>query len=226
MFRFVLGAILFLSFVLPCYAAPCYGTKMPEKMKVFMGLQYHNLFNRYLEDSRGKLKSQQYFLLLSWGITDWLSLDLKGGGGDIKQHPNGSGEVRYSPGFAGGYGLRLRLLEKESWKGVLGFQHISVHPKSRHVDNIRNKAILDDWQFSLLGSYKFKKFTPYLGARWSRVDYIHKVDTTRKRRMSDFTKDIGLIYGVDIPFCDKAWVNLEGNGLDSDAFAFSVNYAF
>lgn len=208
------------------YAAPCYGTKMPGKSKVFMGLQYHAMFKRYLEDNFGKVRSQQYFLLLSLGVTDWFSIDLKGGGGDIRQRPNDASEVKYSPGFAGGYGLRLRLFEKENWRAVFGFQHISVHPKSKHVSGIRNKAVLDDWQTSLLVSYDFKKFTPYLGTRWSRVDYIHKVDTTRKRRMSDLTKDLGLIYGVDIPLNDKVWVNLEGNNLDSDALAVSINYSF
>ncbi|MFA4843121.1 MAG: hypothetical protein WC658_04735, partial [Candidatus Omnitrophota bacterium] len=31
------------------YAAPCYGTKMPEKHKAFLGLQTHSVFKRYLE---------------------------------------------------------------------------------------------------------------------------------------------------------------------------------
>ena len=109
---------------------------------------------------------------------------------------------------------------------VFGFQHISVHPKSVDLGEIKNKAILDDWQTSLLVSYEIKKFSPYLGTRWSRVDYIHTVNGERKRRMSDFTKSVGFIYGINIPFTEKIWLNLEGQAFDSDAFAGSINYSF
>jgi len=220
--------ILFLlfGFVSNCLAAPCYGTKMPKKHEFFVGFESHSLFKRYLEEDYGKLRSQQQFYMISWGVTDWFSIDAKAGGGNIKQHPVGSDEVDYPSGFAGGYGLRVRLLERGNWKSVFGFQHISVHPKSVHLEGVKNTAILDDWQTSLLVSYDFTKVTPYLGTRWSRVDYIHKVNGQRQRRMSDFTKDIGLIFGFDIPLSEKVWLNLEGQFLDSEAFAGSVNYSF
>jgi hypothetical protein len=209
-----------------CYAAPCYGTKMPAKNELFAGFQFHSLLKRYLEDSQGKLRSQQQFYMMSYGIFDWFSIDLKAGAGNIKQHPLENDEVDYPTSFAGGYGLRLKFFEKNNMKAALGFQHISVHPKSRDLGDVRNKAILDDWQWSLLASYDFKKITPYLGTRWSRVDYIHVVGDQRKRKMSDATKSIGLIYGLDIPISKKIWVNLEGSSLDSDTFAFSLNYSF
>jgi hypothetical protein len=209
-----------------CCAAPCYGTKLPEKNKFFAGLQSYGIFKRYLEDNHGKLKSQQEFYMMSYGVFDWLSIDLKAGAGKIKQHPVGSDEVDYSANFSGGYGLRVKFLDQDKLKAVLGFQHISVHPKVRHVDGVCNEAILDDWQWSLLGSCAFKKFTPYLGMRWSRVDYIHTLAGERKRRMSDRSKSIGLIYGLDIPLSKKIWLNLEGSSFDSEAFACSVNYSF
>ena len=207
-------------------AAPCYGTKMPAKHKFFAGFESYSLFKRYLEDGYGKLRSQQQLYTMSWGVTDWFSIDAKAGGGSIKQHPVGSDEIDYPSSFAGGYGLRVRLLDKGKWKSVFGFQHISVHPKSVHLEGVKNSAILDDWQTSLLVSYEFNVITPYLGSRWSRVDYIHKVNGQRQRRMSDFTKDIGLIFGFDIPLGEKFWINLEGQFLDSDAFAGSFNYSF
>ena len=91
---------------------------------------------------------------------------------------------------------------------------------------MENKAILDDWQVSILASYSFSKFTPYLGTKWSRVDYIHWVDDERKRRMSDLTKDIGLVLGLDIPLSDKTWLNLEGQLFDGEALASSFNISF
>jgi hypothetical protein len=221
--------IFFISFSvvsLPIFAAPCYGTKMPPKKEFFAGFQTHSIFKRYLEDDYGKLRSLQNFFLLSYGIYDWFSIDLKGGAGNIKQHPVGSDEIDYSTGFAGGYGLRLRLYDNQKVKAIFGFQHISVHPKGTYVAGVKNKAILDDWQVSLLASYDFKIFTPYLGTRWSRLDYIHRVGENRKRKMSDLTKSTGLIFGIDVPFTEKVWANLEGQFLDSEAFAFSLNYSF
>jgi hypothetical protein len=208
------------------YAAPCYGTKLPWKKEFFLGAQTHSIFKRYLEDEYGKLRSLQNFLLLSYGVYDWLSIDLKGGSGNIKQHPLASDEVDYASNFAGGYGFRLKFYDRKKVKMVFGFQHISLHPKSRHLGEVKNKAILDDWQTSLLVSADFKKITPYLGTRWSRVDYIHAQGDDRKRKMSDLTKSYGFIYGFDLPLTKKIWINLEGSAFDSEAFAFSINYSF
>ncbi|MCX5711298.1 MAG: hypothetical protein NT060_05065 [Candidatus Omnitrophica bacterium] len=222
--------ILFLIFDLCAlnfsYAAPCYGTRMPEKNKFFAGLQNYTIYKRDLENNNGKLRSLQDFVTASYGVFDWLSVDLKGGAGYINQHPENSGEVRYNTGFAGGDGFRVRLMDKKRIKTVFGFQHISVHPSSRDVAGVKNQAILDDWQASLLASYEFNFATPYIGTRWSRVDYIHKVDGDRKRVMSDLDKSVGLIVGIDVPLNKKIWLNLEGSFFDSSALAFGLNYAF
>jgi hypothetical protein len=209
-----------------CYATPCYGTKMPQKKRIFMGLQAHSIFKRYLEDEYGKLRSLQHFLLLSYGVFDWLAIDLKGGAGYIKQHPIGSDEVDYPTNFAGGYGFRLKVYDKQKIKMVFGFQHISVHPKSIHLGNVKNKAILDDWQVCGLVSYVWGKFTSYLGTRWSRIDYIHWVGEDRKRVMSDLTKSVGLVLGFDLQLTKNFWLNLEGSLFDSETAAISVNYSF
>jgi len=109
---------------------------------------------------------------------------------------------------------------------VFGFQHISVHPHTVYVGTVKNKAVLDDWQFSALASYDFKMATPYLGAKWSRMDYIHWTDGERKREKSDLTKSVGLVCGLDIPFGEKFWLNLEGQFIDVEAFSVSANYKF
>ncbi len=207
-------------------AAPCYGTKMPQRNKFFAGVQNYTVFKRYLKDNYGKLRSMQDFLQVSYGVFDWLSIDLKGGAGNIKQHPVGSDEIDYSTNFAGGYGFRMKLYEREKVKLTWGFQHISVHPKSVHLGDDKNKAVLDDWQFSALGSYSFSKITPYIGTRLSRMDYIHWVREGRKVKLSDLTKSVGLILGMDFSLTDKIWINLEGQFFDSEALAFSLNYSF
>jgi len=222
----VLFFLLSFCFAASSSAAPCYGTKMPCEKKFFTGFQTHTIFKRYLEDEYGKVRSTQHFFLLSYGVYDWLAIDLKVGAGCIKQHPIGSDEVDYPTAFAGGYGFRLRFYNQDRIKMVCGFQHISIHPKKVHLGGSKNEAILDDWQFSLLGSYDFKKITPYLGIKWSRIDYIHKVEEDRKRKMSDLTKDLGLVFGFDVTLTQKIWVNLETQFFDSEAVAFSVNFSF
>ena len=209
-----------------CYAAPCYGTKMPDAKKFFLGVQNYTIFKRDLEAESGKIRSTQNFLLLSYGMLDWISIDLKGGAGNIKQHPVGSDEIDYPSAFAGGYGFRLKVYDSGRIKSVFGFQHISVHPQDIKIGEIRHQAIIDDWQFSFLVSSVFAKITPYIGTRWSRTDYIHRAGGNRKRRMSDLTKSVGLILGLDVPMAKQIWINLEGQFLDSQAFAVSLNYAF
>lgn len=215
-----------LLLVTKSFAAPCYGTRMPAQNEIFAGLQNYNIFNRDQENDLGRLRSSQSFLLISYGVFDWLSIDLKGGAGNIKQHPGDSDEVDYVSNFAGGYGYRLKLYDRDNTRIVFGFQHISVHPHSTHLGDVKHRGILDDWQYSLLFSKGFAKLTPYLGARWSRVDYIHWVGSTRKRVMSDLTKGTGLIIGCDIPIKDKTWLNLEGQFLDGESLAFSLNHSF
>jgi len=224
--KVLLVFILVFCFAFPLYAAPCYGTKMPKKKEFFAGAEAYSIFKRYLKDQYGKLRSAQEFVLLSYGVFDWLSIDLKGGAGFIKQHPVGSDELDYPTSFAGGYGLRFKLYDKQAYKMVLGFQHISVHPQSIHLGSVKHKAILDDWQVSVLVSREFAKFTPYLGTRWSRIDYIHWVGEDRKREMSDLTRSIGFIFGLNLPLTKKIWLNLEGQLFDSEAAACSLNYSF
>lgn len=218
--------LLTLFFMRASSAAPCYGTNLPGQKKFSVGVEAYSIFQRYLEREFGEVRSSQYFLLLSYGVTDWFSIDLKGGAGNIKQRPRSSDEIEYESSFAGGYGYRLKFFDAHNYKAVFGFQHISVHPKSTRLGSIRHKAILDDWQYSLLLSRGFPKITPYLGTRWSRVDYIHNNDGERKRAMSDLTKQIGLVVGCDIPFAQKMRINLEGQFLDCTAGAVSVNYVF
>ncbi|MBU1125033.1 MAG: hypothetical protein KKC84_03330 [Candidatus Omnitrophica bacterium] len=208
------------------FAAPCYGTRLPEKNKFVAGTQTYSILSRYLEQEKGKIRSTQHFVLVSYGVFDWFAIDLKGGAGNIKQHPAGSDEVDYASNFAGGYGYRIQLYDRQPLKMVFGFQHISVHPQSTHLGDDKHRAILDDWQYSLLASYDTGMCTPYLGTRWSRVDYIHWTLDKRKRVMSDLTKSIGLVAGIDILCGNKLWINFEGQFIDSESVALSLNYSF
>ena len=222
----VLIAGLTLCAMQPCYGAPAYGTKLPDKSELFIGGQTHRIFDRDLEDGHGEMSSVQHFLLLSYGLTDWFSLDLKGGAGDIEQQPERGSEISYPAFVGGGYGFRFRIYDHQKAKAVFGFQHISIHPYSIKIGDTKHKAVLDDWQFSILGSYDVGGWTPYIGMKWSRTDYIHWVDTVRDRKRSDLGKSIGVIAGMDIPLNKKIWINVEGQFLDVLATAISLNFHF
>lgn len=225
--RKIILALILLSYLISfSYAAPCYGTRMPKQNKLFLGLQNHTLSNRYLINDFGKVSSIQNFLLLSYGVFDWLSIDLKGGVGNIKQHPVASEKIDYPSYLGGGYGFRLKLLDRKKIKSVFGFQHISIHPKTVDLAWVKNKAVLDDWQFSLIASYDFSRITPYIGTKWSRLDYIHWVGNNRKRVKPDLTKNVGMILGFDLSITKNIWVNLEGQIFDGEAASVSLNYSF
>lgn len=224
--KVLLGLLISFSISTPIYAAPCYGTRMPQQKQFFAGLQATSVFKRSLENDYGKIDSFQRFFLLSYGVFDWLSIDLKGGGGDLNQYPKTSDALKYPAFLGGGYGLRLRLYDTEKTKMVFGFQHISIHPHTVSLDGSKNKAVLDNWQFSFLVSHEFFNLTPYIGAAWSRMDNIHWLDGTRKLEKSDLDKSVGLIIGIDIPVTKKLWFNLEGQFFDETSVAASLNFGF
>ncbi|MCM8773324.1 MAG: hypothetical protein NC820_01110 [Candidatus Omnitrophica bacterium] len=209
------------------FSAPCYGTKMPQKKRIFLGTQTHYIIHRNLENNYGKVRSLQHLLLLSWGVTDWLSIDLKGGAGYIKQHPYNSDEIDYDSSFAGGYGFRIKIWEDETstTKTVFGFQHISVHPYRSEINGVKHKAVLDDWQVSLLISKNLDNITPYLGTKWSRIDYINWKNDERKRIMSDLTKSLGIIIGLDYQLKKNMWLNMETHFLDEKAGSIAIMFA-
>jgi len=226
MHRICLSFLIYFCTVNFCFAAPCYGTRMPDNQQFTVGLQTHSVLERDLIDQNGEMSSLQNFVLISYGILDWLCLDMKGGVGNIKQQSPGVERIDYSAYLGGGYGFRMRLYEYEKTKIVFGFQHISIHPHKTHKNGIKRKAVSDDWQFSLLASHDFPIITPYLGTRWSRMDYILWINGERSRIKSDLTKSIGLVIGADIPIDDRIWLNLEGNFFDAEAFAVSLNFNF
>jgi hypothetical protein len=208
------------------WAAPIYGPRMPAKHQVFAGLQSYAVLNRSLENDNGRIHSLQEFFLLSYGITDWLSLDLKGGAGNVRQRSGTSPDINYPTYLGGGYGVRLKLYDVDQTKMILGFQHISIHPYTVSVGASKHKVVLDDWQFSFLVSHDLRYFTPYVGTRWSRMDEIHWVDTIRNRKRSDLTRSVGLIVGTDIPLSPRMWFNIEGQFIDATAVAGSINFSF
>jgi hypothetical protein len=224
--KLILGILTLCLSSTASYAAPAYGTKMPAQGKLFGGLQNYFVDTRWMEGDNGKIRSNQEFFLLSYGLLDWLSIDLKGGAGDVRHSPSVENGVNYTAFVGGGYGFRMKIFDRDKFHSVWGFQHISIHPYSKGLEGNKHKGVTDDWQLSFLGSYDIGKWTPYAGFRWSRMDYIHWQNGERNRIKSDPDKSIGAIVGTDVNLTDRVWLNVEGDFVDAKAVACSVNYKF
>jgi hypothetical protein len=224
--RVIFGCFLYFAFIPALsFAAPTYGPQMPSQQHFFAGLQTYDVMKRTLEGDYGKMHSLQDFFLISYGVFDWLSLDLKGGLGNVRQRAAGP-DINYPTFLGGGYGFRLRLYDHERTKIVFGFQHISVHPYTVSIGGSKNKVVLDDWQFPLLVSHEFFNLRPYIGARWSWMNQIHWTNDVRKLEKSQPGKSVGLIAGTDIPLNKRVWFNIEGQFYDATAVTGSVNFSF
>ena len=209
-------------------ASPAYGTKMPTKKQAFWGLQYSYLNDHQLEKNAGTVQSHQNFLMLSYGLADWFSLDLKYSlWSTFRNDPSSGPVVKYDqPMWGGGYGFRVRLYEDGPVKVVTGFQHFSIHPKTVKENGYKHNGILEDWQISTVASYAFKKITPYAGVRYTFLDYIYTLDDDRDRINSDDDRRINGVLGVDIPLTQKVWVNVEGTAGAEQAMAASLMWHF
>lgn len=207
-------------------AAPAYGTRMPKQGKIFVGLQNHTVLTQELEGDNGKMKSLQNFFLISFGVMDWLSIDLKGGAGNITQSVPSSEDIEWPTFVGGGYGFRVKFFDTQKTDAVFGFQHISIHPHAIDLDRVKKRAILDDWQLSLLASHDLKWATPYAGIKWSRMDYIRWDNDLRNRAKGENSPFLGPVAGLDIPMGEKWWLNFEANFADTEAVSGSINFAF
>lgn len=222
----VIGLILFAFIAEDSFAAPCYGTDMPKQGEWFKAFETNIILKRKLDKSYGRLKTEQYFLDLSYGLNPWIALDFKIGVGSLDHKPSDSYEIDYDTYFTGGYGFRVRAFDNPEYrlKGVVGFQHISIHPPSEKTNGDKNEAILDDWQISALISKDFSLFTPYLGVKFSRCDVIHKVNGERKRKKS--SEPLGLVAGADIKLGESFKLNIEGRIIDETALSARLGFPF
>lgn len=225
--RFTLCLLLLIASAPFSYADPVWGTDMPEPGCWTAGFRNNILFDDKLNDEHGGVSSIQYFSDLSLGITDWLCLDGRLGLGGLRHDADDRYDIDYAASFAGGYGFRVRAfdIEPARIKGVLGFQHICVHPSVEDVPPVEHRAVFDSWQFSAVISKGFKYVVPYIGAALGRGDLIEWIDDQRKRRKGSGPY-VGLAIGSDIPLTENLRINIEGRFFDETSFSSGVLWRF
>lgn len=209
------------------YAAPCYGTCIPEKKHWTWGVQGDFLIDRNLDHDQGGINSSRYFLTGSLGIFDWICFDGKIGIGNVRWDNPGAGKMNFDTNFAGAYGFRIKAYENADLgiKGVIGFQHISVHPRSETSGADQYKVIIDDWQGSILGSKDMGKFIPYIGTRYGSVDFIRWVNEHDRKRVKS-EKRFGLVIGMDYLITKCIRLNIEGDFIDGEKLSIGLSRDF
>jgi len=220
----IFGACLMPSFV---FATPLEGTIFPRERKWKVGSQVNFVERQDIDYLAGEAETHDYFVSLQYGLFEFLSLDFKLGVGDVDYNRDGMEVLDFDDGFAGAYGLRVKLYEEghQGVKFVVGFHHISVHPPSeRDSGNLKQELIWDDWQFDGMMFQEFGRFRPYVGAKVKRVYLIRKIDGDRVRMKSD--DEIGLAAGLDVELRENVHLNLEARFLDEEAYSFGVSYQF
>ena len=209
------------------YAAPCYGAHTPKERQWIWGLEGDFLLDRDLKDNHGGTSGNRYFLTGSYGVFNWICFDGKIGAGDVVWHNSNPGNLDYNTGFAGGYGFRVRGYENKDLgiKTVIGFQHISVHPRTTCPNNDKNRVIIDDWQGSVLISKDIGNFAPYLGARYGTVDFIKWVNEHDRKRIKS-EKMIGAVIGVDYLIKESIRLNIECDFIDGEEISIGISRDF
>lgn len=209
------------------YGAPAYGTHMPEEKHYIWGVEGNFVLDRNVDNDEGGVSVNKYFLAGSYGVLPWLCLDGKIGIGNVQWDRTSGSELHYDTNFAGGYGFRIKGPEREKWglKSVAGFQHISVHPRSKNQDDIKHQTIIDEWQGSFIISKDIGKFAPYLGVRYGTMDFI-KWENEHDRKRIQSEKYCGGVVGLDIWLNKRLRANFEGDFIDGEEFAAGISYDF
>ena len=208
------------------FAAPTCGVHMPKRNTVDFGIEGYSLRCYKTKDEvQAKLKGDGVFLSLTYGIFDWLVMDLKFGSSSIRNDVFEATKYDYGASWGGGYGFRWQLYKNED-KGIkiiTGIQHMSIHPKANDL-NTKRKSILDDWQVQLLISKLWKSLDFYGGIKSSIGRYIRKFNETSETVSLD--EHISAVVGTEFYINDKWHLNLEARFLEEDSFTLGIRYQF
>ncbi len=225
--RIILIAALILALSsINVMAIPSEGNFLPAKQETIWGFQFNNIFLRDFNKVEGKGITKQYFLKASYALTERFFLDGKIGMGSISFKRNDGTDLDFSSGFAGGYGFRYLVYpnDKNGWKSIIGFQHISCHPFKDTVNDVNHRVIWDEWQGTWLFIKACKKADFYFGPQYSEAQLKYKVDDLRRRLKAE--DSWGLLFGSNYRFTKKTSVSVEIRVLDEWAINTGICYKF
>ena len=208
------------------YAMPTDGPILPKKGKWKIGAQTNLLFEKQMKRPKGDLESEQYFSILSYAPSVWLSFDFRLGCGNLKFEPKDTDAINYNTSFAGGYGFRARLTEpaKHVIDILYAFQHISVHPDARTVNGLKNEIFMDDWQTSLICAKRLNFFYPYAAIKYSKVTLSRVTSQRKDRKRAGSVDHVGLAIGADFTYGENLVANIEGCFFDEKGVSATLSW--
>ena len=227
-----MGRSVFLSFLILLgicntgFAIPAEGTFLPSVNKSIWGVQFNHISARDFNKVEGIGSTTQYFVKISYGLTERLFIDGKVGLGNVGFDRNDDVKLNFPTGFAGGYGFRYLLHDnsEEKMKVLFGFQHISCHPLKDTINNLKHRIIWDEWQETLLFLKTWSKTTVYAGPQYSAVQLKYKTDDFRRRLKGE---DVwGAVLGLDYYCNERTAINTEIRLFNEWAFNIGMSCKF
>lgn len=222
----VLFPVLFFLPFVKCLAAPVYGPELPKRGQWHMGFQGNFVLRKDMHKGLNEVLSRQYFYNASYGLYDWLSFDGKLGVGDFEFTAEIPGNLNFEIGFSGGYGLRAKVYDDKinALKGIIGFHHISIHPPSESIGDVKYSAVYDEWEISFFASKKFGLIEPYIGGKVSQVFIIRRDNLEDDWSWNGSKEHIGFIIGSNFNISDRWYINVESRFLDEGAVSVAVSF--
>jgi len=171
-----------------------------------------------------------------YGLTDWLSIYGKIGGASIKvddpsiKRPTDSSTThRFGLNVLSSVQLKGRIWQnaKQDWEWDGSVQYVDI--RKRHTN--RNEGRWHDWQFATSVAKSFGKLKPYLGVKYSMVNFTFKVrDQGTLIQQGKYKEDgpVGLFFGTDCYLGEEedVVVNVESAYLDGAEVTVSVAHTF
>lgn len=223
----ILPLVLLVIILLGSYAfaAPIKGPYFLKKAQFEVGIEANIIFRRDIEDITTKIKSNQYFYCMSYGLLDWLNIEGKFGTGDINDDQYNNQKFYYNYNWGGGYGLRLKIYEDQNIKIISGVHHVSIHPDpNKNTDNLTHRAILDETQFDTIIACVGERLSPYLGAKVSHTRLIRRIDSQRATLKQE--ENYGLALGFDYMLKENVRFNFESRFIDEYALTCGLTRIF
>ncbi len=200
-----------------------------RKNKWTMGVGGGGVFERALEGTASpKISFFDVGHYRGFGVTDWLTLYGKIGGGGMEFKDNtGTFDLGSALGFGGG--VRVRFWENRDrgweWTGSL----LLTHLRARHKQ--KDEADWTEGQFATSVAKRFGRVTPYLGIKASIVDFDIKL---RKDGLitsqAELAEDafIGPLAGFDIAVgeYEDVAVNVEASYINGPTVDAAIQYTF
>ena len=201
----------------------------PEGGKISFGAEYWHIdsrdvfeFDDMLDD---ELESEAYALRISYGITDFLTVDFRAGQADFTLMP---GETEYDKGPFWGLGLRAIIYESPGGLKVMaGVQYNDYDPDNTVDKTIEFEAELDDLSVSLDISKKFAdRFTVYGGVQHSdlTLKYFHAGDFGQREGGYRQDQELGVYGGLDVEVLNGLSFFAEGQFANQEAYILGLAY--